>query len=71
MKESDEQTSGTAQDGLINYMPGMPAVSSQPGRIERFLKRLGARRGKLRRVVQPRDNTVVQSRDETVVQTDD
>lgn len=63
MKESEDGTEGTAQDELINYMPGMPTFSKDLGRIERFLKRIGSRRGGLRRVVESRDETVVQADD--------
>lgn len=31
-----------------NYLPGMPRVSSEPGRVERFLKRLFRQRGTYR-----------------------
>lgn len=70
MKESDDQSNGTTQDDMINYMPGMPPVTGQSSGIERFLKRVGARRGKLRRVVQHRDDTVART-DDTVFRADD
>lgn len=63
MKESEDQTDGAAQDDLINYMPGMPTFSNDLGVFEYFLKRLGSRRGGLRRVVEQRDDTVVHADD--------
>lgn len=62
MKGSEHRTD-EAQDDLINYMPGMPTFSNDNGVVERFLKRLGSRRGGLRRVVEQRDETVVQTDD--------
>lgn len=44
-----------AEDDFVNYMPGMPKVSSEPGRVERFLTRLFRRRGPLRAVYRGRD----------------
>lgn len=38
-RDADEQTA------FNNYLPGMPAVSEEPGRIERLLKRVFRRRG--------------------------
>lgn len=31
-----------------NYLPGTPRISTEPGRVERFLKRLFRRRGTYR-----------------------
>jgi len=61
MEENDARTSST--DEFVNYMPSMPAVSSEPGRVERFLQTLFRRRGELRPVVQDRDETVVRTDD--------
>ena len=36
------------QSGSVNYLPGMPRLSTSPGRLERFLARLFRRRGGLR-----------------------
>ena len=36
------------EDEFVNYMPGMPTLSSEPGRVERFLAKLFRRRGPLR-----------------------
>lgn len=38
-RQTDDQTV------FENYLPGMPAVSGEPGRVERFLTRLFRRRG--------------------------
>jgi len=35
-------------DEFVNYMPSMPTLSSEPGRVERFLANLFRRRGPLR-----------------------
>lgn len=49
---SDRSTADEPQ--FVNYLPGMPQLSREPGRIERFLTRLFRRRGGLR-VVYRRD----------------
>jgi len=41
-------------DEFVNYMPGMPKLSSDPGRIETFVTRLFRRRGPLRLVFRDR-----------------
>lgn len=53
---SDRQTSTEPTD-FVNYLPGMPPLSTAPGRVERFLTRLFRRRGGVRgvRVVRRRD----------------
>ncbi|WP_170938283.1 MULTISPECIES: hypothetical protein [unclassified Halorubrum] len=51
---SKRQKNG-AEDEFVNYMPGMPKLSSEPGRIERFVTRLFRRRGPLRAVFRDRD----------------
>ena len=43
-------------DEFVNYMPGMPRLSSEPGRIETFLTRLFRRRGPLRLVFRARSD---------------
>jgi hypothetical protein len=40
---------------FVNYMPGMPRLSTSPGRVERFLTRLFRRRGGRRVVLRRRD----------------
>ncbi len=49
-----ESRDDAAQETLVNYMPGMPTLSNEPGRIERFLATLFRRRGPLRPVVSDR-----------------
>lgn len=49
MEDTTDNESQT-QDGLVNYMPGMPMLSSEPGRFERFVANLLRRRGSLRPV---------------------
>ena len=44
-------TQTTEQNGSKIYLPGMPQLSTEPTRVERFLTRLFRRRGGLRRVV--------------------
>jgi len=36
------------------YLPGMPTPSTEPGRVERFVRRLFRRRGGLRPVLRRR-----------------
>lgn len=60
----DAQDDTASQDAIVNYLPGMPKLSSDPGRIERFLGKLLERRGELRPVVRRRDETPVRSRDQ-------
>jgi len=56
MKESTgESRRDDAEDEFVNYMPGMPKLSNEPGRIERFLTRLFRRRGQLRAAFRNRD----------------
>lgn len=55
MNGSESQRSDDAtEETLVNYMPGMPSPSTQPGRVERFLASLFRRRGALRPVVSER-----------------
>lgn len=63
MREREERTDGDAQTDLINYMPAMPTLSKDLGVFEFILKRLGSRRGGLRRVVEQREETFVQTDD--------
>jgi hypothetical protein len=35
----------TEPTDFVNYLPGMPRLSTVPGRVERFLTRLFRRRG--------------------------
>lgn len=63
MRESEDRTDGDAQADLINYMPAMPTFSNDLGVFEYVLKRLGSRRGGLRRVVEQREETFVQTDD--------
>lgn len=46
---SDRQTSTEPTD-FVNYLPGMPPLSTTPGRVERFLTQLFRRRGGVRGV---------------------
>ena len=45
---SADRTEDESQAELVNYLPGMPALSRDPGRFERALRSLLARRGTLR-----------------------
>lgn len=49
-----ERDTGSREDKFVNYMPGMPTLSSDSGRIERFLTNLFRRRGPLQRVTRDR-----------------
>ncbi len=49
-----DRTVPTEQPELENYLPAMFWPSNEPGRVERFLKRLFRRRGGLRVVVRQR-----------------
>lgn len=56
----DTQTTDALRDvsedqfDFVNYLPGMPRISTSPGRVERFLTRLFRRRGGLRVVLRRR-----------------
>lgn len=52
---TSERQDDDTEDKFVNYMPGMPRLSSEPGRVERFLTRLFRRRGPLRPVYRDRD----------------
>lgn len=56
MESQTESRDDAAQEPLVNYMPGMPTLSAEPGRVERFLTRLFRRRGALRPVVRDRSD---------------
>ncbi len=43
MTEKQDET--TEQSDFDYYMPGMPSLSTTPGRVERFLTNLVRRRG--------------------------
>jgi len=55
-----DNTSGSRDDDVtdefVNYLPGMPRLSNDPGRIEAFLTRLFRRRGPLRLVFRDRSD---------------
>lgn len=54
MEARNDADTEETQAELINYMPGMPTLSSEPGRVERFIKTLFRRRGPLRPVARNR-----------------
>jgi len=43
-----DRTADESQAELVNYLPGMPVLSREPGRFECALRSLLARRGTLR-----------------------
>jgi hypothetical protein len=52
MQDDDPRTrAAESRHDVEIYMPGMPTLSSEPGRFERALARLFRRRGPLRPVV--------------------
>lgn len=51
-----EQKQDSTQDDFVNYLPGMPKLSDEPGTVERFLKTVFRRRGGLKVIVH-RDNS--------------
>lgn len=58
MRDTPTDADGNASDDqsdFVNYLPGMPRLSTSPGRVERFLTRLFRRRGGLRVVLRRRD----------------
>lgn len=62
MKDTAE--SETTQDKFVNYMPGMPTLSSEPGRVEQVLQNLFNNRGRLRAVVRDDAPVTTESLDE-------
>lgn len=54
-ESGESRQSGTDESGFDYYLPGTPTVSSDPGRIERFVTRLFRRRGGLRPIVRRRE----------------
>jgi hypothetical protein len=57
MTEIDaDRTEDESQVELVNYLPGMPTLSREPGRFERALAALFRRRGPLRPVVRERQD---------------
>ena len=57
MTEMSSESSDDTAEELVNYMPGMPKLSREPGRVERVLANLLGRRrvGSLRVVGRRRD----------------
>ena len=57
MTETSNDNSDDTAEELVNYMPGMPKLSREPGRVERVLANLFGRRrvGSLRVVGRRRD----------------
>ena len=51
-----DRTEDESQAELVNYLPGMPVLSTEPGRLERALAALFRRRGSLRPVVRGRQD---------------
>lgn len=49
--ETEQTSEPEPADDVVNYLPGMPRLSSEPGRVGRFLRKLLRRRGGLRPVV--------------------
>jgi hypothetical protein len=58
MDRTQDETLNTQDDQFVNYLPGMPKLSPEPGWLERFVRKLLRRRGPLRPVVRPGDETV-------------
>lgn len=57
-EQKDTQRGTTPEDSLVNYMPGMPNVSGESSRVQRFLSKMLRRRGELRPVFKESDETV-------------
>ena len=57
MKETSNDSSDDTAEEFVNYMPGMPKLSREPGRVERVLANLLGRRrvGSLRVIGRRRD----------------
>ena len=57
MTETSTEGSDDTAEEFVNYMPGMPKLSREPGRVERVLANLLGRRrvGSLRVVGRRRD----------------
>ena len=58
MTEASNESSDDTADEFVNYMPGMPKLSREPGRVERVIANLIGRRriGSLRVVGRRRDD---------------
>lgn len=59
----DTAENDTTQEPDVNYMPGMPALSSGPGSVKRIFQILTARRGRLRPVHSDDEQVVTTSSD--------
>lgn len=57
-KQENTRRGTTPEDNLVNYMPGMPNLSAESSRVQRFLSKMFRRRGKLRPVFEETDETV-------------
>ena len=57
MAETSNESSDDTTEEFVNYMPGMPKPSREPGRVERVLANLLGRRrvGSLRVIGRRRD----------------
>lgn len=49
-----QRTVPAEQHEIKHYLPGMPRLSTEPGRVERLLTNLFRRRGGVRIVVRPK-----------------
>lgn len=56
MSERKPDTHSDATDDVVNYLPGMPKFSREPGRIGRFVQNLLQRRGGLVPVARGQDS---------------
>lgn len=48
--DSEQSTETESTDATVNYLPGMPRLTREPGRVGRFVRSLLRRRGGLRPV---------------------
>lgn len=55
MEGSSTATDAPDDETFVNYLPGGPSPSTEPGRIERFVQKLLRRRGALRPVTRNDD----------------
>lgn len=70
MKET-EQTTDEPDAGPVNYLPGMPPLSTDLGQFEAILKKAFRQRGGLRPVTREETETVVRTDGKSVVRTHD